>query len=64
MKHKAIPSNGPIKELKYMIEDMEREAILQCMEYTNRNKQITAKLLNISRSSLYQKLERYGIYTD
>lgn len=61
MKHKISPSNGLIRELRYVVEDIEKEAILQCMEYTNWNKQLTAKLLNISRSSLYEKLERYGI---
>lgn len=63
MKNKTVPSNGPIRELRYLIDDIEREAILQCLEYTNRNKQMTAKLLNISRSSLYEKIERLGIET-
>lgn len=61
MKNKTVPSDGPIRELQYLIEDVEKEAILQCLEYTNWNKQMTAKLLNISRSSLYEKIERFGI---
>lgn len=63
MKTKTAPSNGPIREMRYLIEDVEKKAILECMEYTNWNKQMTAKLLDISRSSLYEKLERYGIET-
>lgn len=53
--------DGPIRSLKDIIEDTEKEAILRCLEYTNGNKLRTAKLLDISRSSLYDKMERYGI---
>lgn len=53
--------NGPVRPLKDMIEDTEKEAIVRCLEYTNGNKLKTAKLLDISRSSLYDKMERYGI---
>ncbi|WIV12768.1 sigma 54-interacting transcriptional regulator [Proteiniborus sp. MB09-C3] len=54
-------SDGPIRPLKDVIEDTEKEAIVRCLEYTDGNKLKTAKLLNISRSSLYDKMERYGI---
>lgn len=63
MKNKTVPSDGPIRELQYLIEEVEKEAILQCLEYTNWNKQLTARLLNISRSSLYEKIEKFGIET-
>jgi transcriptional regulator with PAS, ATPase and Fis domain len=53
--------NEPIRPLKYIIEDTEKEAIVRCLEYTNGNKLKTAKLLGISRSSLYDKIEKYGI---
>lgn len=53
--------NGPIRSLKDVIEDAEKDSIVKCLEYTNGNKLKTAKLLNISRSSLYDKMERYGI---
>lgn len=52
---------GPIRPLKDIIEDTEKEAIVRCLEYTGGNKLKTAKLLDISRSSLYDKMERYGI---
>lgn len=52
---------GPVRPLKELIEDTEKEAILRCLDYTGGNKLKTAKLLNISRSSLYDKLERYEI---
>lgn len=53
--------DGPVRPLKEMIEDTEKEAILRCLEYTDGNKLQTSKLLDISRSSLYDKMERYGI---
>lgn len=56
-----VESYGPIVPLKQLIEDTEKEAILKCLEYTDGNKLKTSKLLNISRSSLYEKIERYGI---
>ena len=58
---REIPQTGPVRPLKELIEDTEKEAILRCLDYTDGNKLKTAKLLNISRSSLYDKLERYGI---
>lgn len=53
--------DGPIRPLKDIIEDTEKEAIVRCLEYTKGNKLKTAKLLDISRSSLYDKIEKYGI---
>ncbi len=58
--NKAI-INGPIKSLKYIIEDVEKEAIIRSLEYTKGNKLKSAKILGISRSSLYTKIEKYGI---
>jgi PAS domain S-box-containing protein len=58
--NKAIMS-GPIRPLRYIIEDAEKEAIVRCLEYTKGNKLKTAKILGISRSSLYDKIEKYGI---
>ncbi|NYB75705.1 sigma 54-interacting transcriptional regulator [Sedimentibacter hydroxybenzoicus DSM 7310] len=56
-----ISLDGPVRPLKYLIEDTEKEAIMRCLEYTEGNKLKTAELLDISRSSLYNKMERYGI---
>ena len=52
---------GPVRPLREIIEDTEKEAIARVLEYTKGNKQQAAKLLDISRSSLYDKIERYGI---
>ena len=42
-------------------EDMERQLILEMLQKTNYNKKKTAELLNMSRNTLYNKLEKYGI---
>lgn len=52
---------GPFRPLKDIIEDIEKETILGCLEYTKGNKLKTATILEISRSSLYDKIEKYGI---
>ncbi|SES70113.1 sigma-54 interaction domain-containing protein [Anaerobranca gottschalkii] len=52
---------GPLRPLKEIIEETEIEVIKRVLERTKGNKQKTAKILNISRSSLYDKIERYGL---
>ncbi len=47
--------------LKDIIEETEKEMILNVMKETKGNKLKTAGRLDISRSSLYDKLEKYGI---
>lgn len=49
------------KDLKSILEEVEKEAILDCLKRTNGNRTETARILNISRSSLYEKLWKYGI---
>ena len=58
-KNKAVKQ--PLTSLKSIIEETEKEAIINCLKTTKGNKLKTAKRLNISRSSLYEKIERYGI---
>jgi len=43
------------------LEEAERNTIIQALETTQYNKSKTASLLSISRSTLYQKLKKYGI---
>ncbi|MDR7857435.1 sigma 54-interacting transcriptional regulator [Tissierella sp.] len=59
--NKKIIMDGPVRPLKEIIEDTEKEAIIRCLEYTEGNKLKTAKLLDISRSTLYDRMEKYGI---
>lgn len=42
-------------------EDMEKTLIVKTLQKVNYNKKKTARLLNMSRSTLYLKLEKYGI---
>lgn len=60
-KSKKNSKLGKDRTLKNIIEETEKEIIKNCLEETNYNKVRVAKLLNISRSSLYDKLEKYGL---
>ncbi len=42
-------------------EDMEKHLILKTLQSTNYNRSRVAQLLNMSRKTLYNKMERYGI---
>lgn len=50
--------------LKEMVENVEKTMILDLLKETEGNKAKTAEILDISRSSLYDKLDKYGIRTD
>ncbi|RSK28365.1 PAS domain-containing protein [Bacillus sp. HMF5848] len=49
------------RTLKDFVEKTEKEVLQYYIQKTGGNKKQTAKLLDISRSSLYEKLERYGL---
>jgi transcriptional regulator with PAS, ATPase and Fis domain len=53
-----------IASLKTIIEDTERNALIQALQRTGGNKVKAAKLLGISRAGLYQKLEKYNLLDD
>lgn len=44
-----------------IIRDSEKSLIITTLQKTNYNKKKTSELLNISRKTLYNKMERYGI---
>ncbi|MDZ4906952.1 helix-turn-helix domain-containing protein, partial [Clostridium perfringens] len=44
-----------------IIDQVEKRAIERCLKETKWNKNKTAKLLGISRASLYKKIEKYNI---
>ncbi len=46
---------------KEEFDDLEKEYIKYLMKLTNNNKRKTAKILNISRTTLYNKLAKYNI---
>lgn len=55
----TIPDDGI--NFSSIISQMERELILQCLQKTGGNKRQAARLLNLSRTTLIDKLHRLGI---
>ncbi len=51
----------PIKPLKEVIEDAERNAIIKALIESNGDKIAASKLLNISKSTFYEKCKLYNI---
>ncbi|WP_432406812.1 sigma 54-interacting transcriptional regulator [Wukongibacter sp. M2B1] len=49
------------KNLRSIIEEVEREVIEECLKKTKGNKNRTAKILGISRVGLYKKIDRYEL---
>ena len=51
----------PIRPLAEVIEETERNTILSCLRMMDGNKSETAKRLGISRTSLYEKMNKYNL---
>lgn len=51
-------------DLKIAVENAERTAILDALQKTNYNKSEAARLLNIDRKTLYNKINQFEISTD
>ncbi|MBB6214046.1 PAS domain S-box-containing protein [Anaerosolibacter carboniphilus] len=60
-KSEASIHSGGKRELKDILEEAEKDAIIDCLKNTGGNRTETARILNISRSSLYEKIWKYGI---
>ena len=54
-------SNERLKEYTLKNERTERNNIVKALEATNNNRTATARLLGISRSTLYLKLKKYRL---
>ena len=54
-----IPEEGI--NFQDVVTDMERELILQSLRKTNGNKKLAAKLLNLKRTTLIEKIKRIGL---
>ncbi|SES87419.1 sigma-54 interaction domain-containing protein [Anaerobranca gottschalkii] len=62
VKQKKINNENSFnKTLRNIIEQAEEEAIRECLKYTKGNKRLAAKILNISRSRLYEKIKKYNL---
>jgi two-component system, NtrC family, response regulator AtoC len=54
-----IPEEGI--NFQSLVTDLERELILQSLRKTNGNKKLAAKLLNLKRTTLIEKIKRIGL---
>lgn len=58
----AIPVSAPIlTSLKDAVEEVEKTTIIKCLKAVQYNKLKAAKILGISRTSLYEKIDKYHI---
>jgi DNA-binding NtrC family response regulator len=55
------PTAEAINEAHAVLESVERERVRQALAQTHNNRVHAAKLLGISRSTLYEKLKRYHL---
>jgi two-component system response regulator HydG len=58
--HLAL-GNRPLKEA---LEEPEKSIIIQALQAFNWNRQATAKVLDINRTTLYKKMKKYGLLMD
>ncbi|KUK73163.1 MAG: Transcriptional regulator [Clostridiales bacterium 38_11] len=49
------------KTLKEIVEETEKKAILNCLEAVNYNKSKASRILGISRTAFYEKIDKYGL---
>jgi two-component system response regulator HydG len=50
-----------IRPLKEALEEPEKQIILQALEALSWNRQETARVLDINRTTLYKKMKKYGL---
>jgi len=53
----------PLVSLRSAVEEVEKTTIYNCLKVVGYNKLKAAKILGISRTSLYEKIEKYQIET-
>ena len=59
-----IHPGANILPLKEALEAPEKELILQALEALNWNRQETARVLDINRTTLYKKMKKFGLLFD
>jgi two-component system response regulator HydG len=57
-----LPMN--IRPLKEALEEPEKRIIIQALQALNWNRQETARVLDINRTTLYKKMKKYGLLVD
>ncbi|MHC5537615.1 sigma-54-dependent transcriptional regulator [Singulisphaera rosea] len=60
---KARPATS-IRPLKESLEEPEKKYIIQALQSLNWNRQETARVLDINRTTLYKKMKKYGLLVD
>ncbi len=53
-----------IRPLKESLEEPEKRIIIQALQALNWNRQETARVLDINRTTLYKKMKKYGLLVD
>ncbi len=53
-----------IRPLKEALEEPEKQIIIQALQALNWNRQETARVLDINRTTLYKKMKKYGLLID
>ena len=61
LNYNSVENNSINSNKIIPIEELEKNAIIDALEYTKWNKKLTSKLLNISERTLYRKLKEYEI---
>lgn len=65
IENRTVVGVGPLKDILeqeiYALEDVERVVIAIALQKTRWNKQETSKLLGIGRTTLYEKIRKYGL---
>lgn len=58
---RGVMKDKVVKELKEVVEEAEKQAIIDSLIISKGNRTLAAKHLGISRTSLYEKMARYNI---
>ena len=53
-----------VRPLKEALEEPEKRIIIQALQALNWNRQETARVLDINRTTLYKKMKKYGLLVD
>lgn len=65
IENKVVEGLGPLKEILekeiYELDEVERVVIAMALQKTRWNKQETAKLLGVGRTTLYEKIRKYNL---
>ena len=52
---------GGLRPLKEALEEPEKQIIIAALRALNWNRQETARVLDINRTTLYKKMKKYGL---